>query len=57
MVDNQDKASQFYTETLGFIKKHDIPMGEFKWLTVVSPASDEVELLLEPNENPAAKVF
>jgi catechol 2,3-dioxygenase-like lactoylglutathione lyase family enzyme len=58
MVQNQAKASQFYTETLGFIKKHDIPMGEFNWLTVISPEGhDDVELLLEPNHNPAAKVY
>lgn len=49
IVDNQDKALKFYTEVLGFVKKHDIPMGEARWLTVVSPeAPDEVELLLEP---------
>jgi catechol 2,3-dioxygenase-like lactoylglutathione lyase family enzyme len=58
MVDDQDKALEFYTEVLGFVKKTDIPVGEFKWLTVVSPeAPDEVELLLEPNGNPAAKTF
>ncbi len=57
-VDDQEKALKFYTEKLGFIKKHDIPVGEFKWLTVVSPESpDGVELLLEPNDNPAAKTF
>ena len=57
-VDDQDKALRFYTEVLGFVKKTDIPIGQFKWLTVVSP--DEpggTELLLEPNENPAAKTF
>ena len=58
MVSDQDKALKFYTEVLGFVKKADIPMGKFKWLTVVSPdAPDGVELLLEPNENPAAQVF
>ena len=57
-VDDQDKALKFYTEKLGFIKKHDIPVGEFKWLTLVSPESpDGVELLLEPNDNPAAKTY
>ncbi|MCQ6277536.1 VOC family protein [Bacillus sp. V3B] len=57
-VDNQDKALKFYTEILGFIKKHDVPVGEFKWITVVSPnGADEIELLLEPNENPAAKTY
>lgn len=58
MVDDQDKALRFYTEVLGFQKKHEIPMGEFKWLTVVSPeAPGDIELSLEPNANPAAKTF
>jgi catechol 2,3-dioxygenase-like lactoylglutathione lyase family enzyme len=49
MVDDQDKAEKFYTELLGFQKKQDIPMGEARWLTVVSPAEpDGTELLLEP---------
>jgi catechol 2,3-dioxygenase-like lactoylglutathione lyase family enzyme len=57
-VDDQEKALRFYTEILGFRKKTDIPMGEFKWLTVVSPEAPEgTELLLEPNDNPAAKTF
>jgi len=57
-VDDQDKALTFYTEVLGFVKKNDIPVGEFKWLTVVSPEEpDGVELLLEPNDNPAAQTF
>jgi predicted enzyme related to lactoylglutathione lyase len=47
-VEDQEKALQFYTQTLGFLKQQDIPMGEFRWLTVVSPASDEIELVLEP---------
>jgi len=58
MVDDQDKALEFYTTVLGFKKKHDIPLGEFKWLTVVSPEGpDDVELVLEPNANPAGKTF
>ena len=58
LVDDQDKALTFYTEVLGFIKKNDIPLGEDRWLTVVSPqAPDEVELLLEPNHNPAAMTY
>jgi catechol 2,3-dioxygenase-like lactoylglutathione lyase family enzyme len=58
IVDDQEKALRFYTEVLGFVKKQDIPMGEARWLTVVSPeAPDEVELVLEPNSNPAAKTF
>ena len=57
-VDDQDKAIRFYTEVLGFVKKHDSPVGEFKWLTVVSPEGpDDVELLLEPNDNAAAKSY
>ncbi|MCY3663089.1 MAG: VOC family protein [bacterium] len=57
-VGDQDEALRFYTETLGFVKKHDVPVGEFKWLTVVSPDDpDGPELLLEPNENPVAQAF
>ncbi len=57
-VSDQDEALRFYTETLGFVKKHDIPVGEFKWLTVVSPDDpDGTELLLEPNENPVAQEY
>ena len=58
LVDDQDKALKFYTEVLGFVKKTEIPLGEAKWLTVVSPeAPDGVELLLEPDGHPAAKPF
>ena len=58
LVENQDEALTFYTETLGFVKKTDMPAGEFRWLTVVSPdAPDDIELVLEPNNNPAAKTF
>ncbi len=58
LVDDQDKALRFYTDILGFIKKHDIPMGEFRWLTVVSPeAPDGPELVLEPDRHPAAGPF
>ena len=57
-VDNQDKALTFYTEVLGFVKKADFLVGSFRWLTVVSPEEpDGTELLLEPNDNPAAKTF
>ena len=57
-VSDQDEALRFYTETLGFVKKHDVPAGEFKWLTVVSPEEpDGTELLLEPNANPVAKAY
>ena len=58
MVNDQEKALWFYTEVLGFVKKKDIPMGAARWLTVASPEGPEgVELLLEPNEFPPAKVF
>ena len=58
MVDDQDKALRFYTEVLGFRKKHDIPVGEYRWITVVSPEGPgDVELALEPNANPAGKAF
>jgi catechol 2,3-dioxygenase-like lactoylglutathione lyase family enzyme len=58
LVDDQDKALAFYTNVLGFRKKTDLPLGEHRWLTVVSPdAPDGVELLLEPDEHPAAKPF
>jgi catechol 2,3-dioxygenase-like lactoylglutathione lyase family enzyme len=58
MVDDQDKALKFYTEKLGFIKKRDVPLGEHKWLTVVSKEEqDGVELLLEPMGFAPAKDF
>ena len=57
-VDDQVKALRFYIDILGFIKKNDIPVGEFRWLTVVSSEGpDDIELLLEPNDNPAAKAY
>jgi catechol 2,3-dioxygenase-like lactoylglutathione lyase family enzyme len=58
LVDDQAKALDFYTEVLGFEKKTDVPVGEHRWLTVVSPeARDGVELLLEPDAHPAARPF
>ena len=58
LVDDQAKALAFYTETLGFVTKNDVPLGEHRWLTVVgADAQNGVELLLEPDEHPAAKVF
>ena len=58
LVDDQEKACRFYTETLGFQKKHDIPLGKHRWLTVVSPEDPSgTELLLEPDEHPAVKPF
>ena len=57
-VDDQEKALQFYTDILGFTKKSDIPAGEYRWLTVVSPeALEGMELLLEPNVHEAAKAY
>ncbi|HYU49937.1 MAG TPA: VOC family protein [Candidatus Limnocylindria bacterium] len=58
LVDDQEQALQFYTGPLGFVKKADIPMGEARWLTVVSPEDpDGTELLLEPDNHPAARPF
>jgi len=58
MVDNQEKALKFYIEILGFIKKREIPLGEHKWLTVVSKdEQDGVEILLEPINFPPAKTY
>jgi catechol 2,3-dioxygenase-like lactoylglutathione lyase family enzyme len=58
LVDDQEKALRFYTEVLGFEKKTEVPLGAHRWLTVVSPEDpDGVELLLEPDEHPAAKPF
>ena len=57
-VSDQDEALKFYTEVLGFVKKQDVPVGQFKWLTVVSPDDpDGTELLLEPNDNPVSQAF
>jgi len=61
LVSDQEKALQFYTSVLGFVKKTDIPMGEYRWLTVVSPESaagpDQVELVLEPLGFPPARPY
>lgn len=57
-VDDQDKALRFYTDVLGFVKKHDVPLGTDRWLTVVSPEDpDGTELLLEPSGHPAVKPY
>jgi catechol 2,3-dioxygenase-like lactoylglutathione lyase family enzyme len=57
-VDDQDKSVRSYTEILGFVKKSDFPVGEARWLTVVSPEDpDRTELLLEPDGHPAAEAF
>jgi catechol 2,3-dioxygenase-like lactoylglutathione lyase family enzyme len=58
LVDDQEKALRFYTDVLGFVVKHDIPMGPARWLTVVSPQEpDGVELVLEPSGHPAVGPF
>lgn len=57
IVDDQEKALRFYTEILGFVKKADVPVGSARWLTVISPDSPAVELVLEPNSFPPAQVF
>lgn len=56
-VDDQEKALRFYTEVLGFVKSQEIPVGEYRWLTVRSPEGGDTELSLEPNANPAAKAY
>jgi catechol 2,3-dioxygenase-like lactoylglutathione lyase family enzyme len=57
-VKDQEKALQFYTGTLGFVKKSDISAGEYRWLTVVSREEpDGTQLGLEPNNNPAARSY
>lgn len=57
-VQDQVKALEFYTEKLGFVKKEDVSAGEFRWITLVSPEDpDGTELLLEPNDHPAAKEY
>jgi catechol 2,3-dioxygenase-like lactoylglutathione lyase family enzyme len=58
LVDDQERALRFYTEVLGFRKKTEVPLGEHRWLTVVSPETpDETELVLEPDAHPAAKPY
>jgi predicted enzyme related to lactoylglutathione lyase len=58
MVDDQEKAFQFYTKLLGFETKHDIPMGKHRWITLTSPGDKNgVELALEPSEHPAVGPF
>jgi catechol 2,3-dioxygenase-like lactoylglutathione lyase family enzyme len=58
LVEDQDKALRFYTEKLGFVKKTEVPVGEHRWLTVVSPQDpDGVELVLEPGAHPAVRPF
>jgi catechol 2,3-dioxygenase-like lactoylglutathione lyase family enzyme len=57
-VDNQDKALDFYTKKLGFVKKTEVPLGTVRWLTVVSPSDpDGTQLVLEPDSHPAVGPF
>ena len=57
-VDDQDKALRFYTEVLGFVKKVEVPLGQFRWLTVVSPEEpDGTQVVLEPDQHPAVGPF
>jgi glyoxylase I family protein len=56
-VDDQAKALRFYTDVLGFVKSKDIPVGEYRWLTVRAPDGGATELSLEPNANPAARTY
>ena len=58
LVDDQQRALRFYTDTLGFVEKANVPLGEHSWITVVSPDDpDGTELVLEPDDHPAAKPF
>ncbi|MFF8408667.1 VOC family protein [Streptomyces omiyaensis] len=57
-VDDQERALRFYTDVLGFVLKHDVPIGEDRWITVVSPeAPDGTELVLEPSGHPAVRPY
>ncbi|MBT3395751.1 MAG: VOC family protein, partial [Alphaproteobacteria bacterium] len=57
-VENQESALEFYTDVLGFAVKNDVPVGEHRWLTVVSKEDRAgTELLLEPSEHPAVKPY
>jgi catechol 2,3-dioxygenase-like lactoylglutathione lyase family enzyme len=57
-VDDQDRALRFYTDVLGFVLKHDVPMGDARWLTVTAPNDvNGTELLLEPDSHPAVEPF
>jgi predicted enzyme related to lactoylglutathione lyase len=57
MVEDQAKALAFYTDTLGFQKQMDFPVGEYRWITVAAVGRDDLQLALEPNANPAGKAF
>jgi catechol 2,3-dioxygenase-like lactoylglutathione lyase family enzyme len=58
LVDDQERALRFYTEVLGFVLKHDVPMGDARWITLVSPNDPAgTQLILEPDQYPAAQHF
>ena len=57
MVEDQTKALAFYTDVLGFEKRMDFPVGEYRWITVTAPGREDLELALEPNANPAGRAF
>ena len=58
MVDDQDRALEFYTKVVGFKKKHDFGVaGVARWITVTGDGADDLELVLEPNSHPAARAF
>lgn len=57
LVDDQTKALAFYTDVLGFEKRMDFPVGEYRWITVAAAGREDLQLALEPNANPAAKAF
>jgi catechol 2,3-dioxygenase-like lactoylglutathione lyase family enzyme len=57
MVDDQARALEFYTKTLGFETQLDFPVGEYRWITVAAKGRDDLQLALEPNANPAGKTF
>lgn len=57
LVDDQDKALDFYTHVLGFVPSQDVPVGKFRWITVRSPEGGDAEVTLEPNANPAARIY
>ena len=58
MVNDQARAQRFYTDVLGFRTKQDFPVGEYRWITVVSAEGpNDLELALEPNANPAGRAF
>ena len=56
-INDQEEALTFYTHTLGFVKKQDLRSGDYRWLSVSSNSESSLELVLEPNEHPAALAY